>query len=65
MNKVGSDRDVVRGFGILGGVGYAFWLGKTFNLTLNIDHSRQYYNSDAFEPNRSQFTSAYVGFDWY
>lgn len=65
MNKVGGDTDVVHGYGLLGGVGYAFWLGKSFNLTLNLDHSRQYYSEGSGEPDKSQFTIAYVGFDWY
>lgn len=63
--EVDGDRDVVSGYGILGGVGYAFWLGKSFNLTLNLDHSRQYYSGGSDDPDRSQFTIAYVGFDWY
>ena len=50
------------GFGFLVGAGYAFWLGRRFNVTLNIDHSRQFYSGD---PNRSRFTILYIGFDWY
>lgn len=66
MNKdTTGNTEVVHGYGILGGVGYAFWLGKSFNLTLNLDHSRQFYSAGANEPDKSQFTSAYVGFDWY
>lgn len=53
------------GYGLLGGVGYAFWLGKRFNLTINLDHSRQFYSSDNEKPDKSQFTIAYLGFDWY
>ncbi len=54
------------GVGVLGGIGYAFWLGKSFNLTLNLDYSQQWYSNDsAGEPDRSNFTIAYVGFDWY
>ncbi len=60
----GSASETYGGFGIIGGVGYAFWLGKSFNLTLNLDHSRQFY-SDENGPDNSQFTSFYVGFDWY
>jgi hypothetical protein len=56
----------VTGVGVLGGVGYAFWLGKSFNLTLNLDYSEQWYSKDeSGEPDRSKFTVAYVGFDWY
>ena len=52
------------GFGLLGGIGYAFWLGKRFNLTINIDHSRQFYEGGN-DPENSQFTIFYLGFDWY
>jgi hypothetical protein len=55
----------VNGVGALGGIGYALWLGKSFNLTLNLDHSRQWYPSSPGEPDRSQFTILYLGFDWY
>lgn len=52
------------GYGFLGGIGYAFWLGKGFNLTLNLDQSRQFYSgSDEFK--NSQCTVFYLGFDWY
>ena len=50
------------GIGVLGGVGYAFWLGDAFNLTVNLDHSRQSYGEDV---DSSQFTILYLGFDWY
>ena len=60
----GSVSDTASGFGLLGGLGYAFWLGKSFNLTLNIDHSRQFYSGGS-DPDNSQFTIFYVGFDWY
>ncbi len=59
-----SASDSTGGFGILGGIGYAFWLGKSFNLTLNIDHSRQFYSGGS-DPDNSQFTIFYLGFDWY
>ncbi len=56
----------VTGVGALAGIGYAFWLGKSFNLTLNLDYSQQWYSNDsAGEPDRSNFTIAYLGFDWY
>ncbi len=60
----GDVSDSASGFGLLGGIGYAFWLGKSFNLTLNIDHSRQFY-SGGNDPDNSQFTIFYLGFDWY
>ena len=53
-----SASDSTGGFGILGGIGYAFWLGKSFNLTLNIDHSRQFYEggNDPATPSLQVFT---------
>ena len=56
--------ETYNGYGGLAGIGYAFWLGRRFNLTLNVDHSRQYY-TDAAGPDESRFTIAYLGFDWY
>jgi hypothetical protein len=61
----GEVSDDASGLGVLGGFGYAFWLGKSFNLTLNLDQSFQWYSNDPGEPDRSQFTTLYVGFDWY
>lgn len=60
-----SGDETVSGVGLLGGIGYAFWLGKSFNLTVNLDHSRQFYSSGAGEPDKSRFTILYLGFDWY
>lgn len=57
--------DTASGSGLLGGVGYAFWLGKSFNLTVNLDHSRQFYPSSTTRPESSQFTTLSLGFDWY
>lgn len=64
-SSFGDFSDRVNGEGLLLGVGYAFWLGQSFNLTLNLDHSRQWYSSGAGEPDSSQFTIFYIGFDWY
>jgi hypothetical protein len=52
-----------RGFNVLGGIGYAFWLGRSFNLTLNLDAQRHTFNEDNVESGTSW--SAWVGFDWY
>ena len=51
------------GFNVLVGGGYAFWLGQTFNLTLNVDYSTQSYSSDVIDS--SNFWNLWVGFDWY
>jgi hypothetical protein len=61
----GSASDTVRGFNALAGVGYAFWLGQGFNLTVNADYSVQTYGSSTSDPESSDFWALWVGFDWY
>lgn len=53
------------GGNILTGVGYAFWLGRSFNLTVGADYSAQRYSGGAGKPNASQIVAGSVGFDWY
>ncbi len=64
VDYLGTDRETYDGYGLLGGLGCAFWLDRRFNLTLNVDHSRQFY-SDPAGPDTSRFTTVYVAFDWY
>jgi hypothetical protein len=47
------------------GAGYAFWIGRTFNLTLHLDHSRQWYGKNVIHLSGSSFTVGWLGFDWY
>ncbi len=60
-----SVTDTVGGLGLLGGVGYAFWLGKRFNLTLNADVSAQLFTDSVERPTGSRFFDIYLGFGWY
>jgi hypothetical protein len=54
------------GANVLGGVGYAFWLGSQFNLTLNLDLSRQWYGgSSDLSITGASYWALWVGFDWY
>lgn len=53
------------GWNVLGGVGYAFWLGQRFNLTVNLDVSQQWYGSSDVDVENSRFWALYAGFDWY
>ena len=46
-------------------IGYAFRLGRRINLTLNVDHSWQYYFGYDKGSDESWFTLVYLGFDWY
>jgi hypothetical protein len=47
------------------GVGWAFWLGQSFNLTVALDTSRQRYSSSFTDPESSSFWALWVGADWY
>lgn len=64
-----SGSESTTGVNVLGGVGYALWLGKAFNLTLNLDMSAQSYGDQddlyGLLPESSSFWSLYVGCDWY
>jgi hypothetical protein len=53
------------GVALLGGVGYAFWLGQRFNLTLNLDLSAQGYGDQSNGPNNTRQAELYLGFAWY
>ncbi len=61
---VGNGSSQYNGYGALAGIGYAFWLGRQFNLTLNLDYSMQWYTT-AGGPDTSKFMILYMGFDWY
>ena len=53
------------GANVLLGVGYAWWLGRSFNLTVNLDFSAQSYGSSNDKPESSRLWALYAGFDWY
>ncbi len=63
VSGVGTGTSGYGGVDGLLGVGYAFWLGRSFNLTVNLDVSRQWYDSP--DVDGSTFALAYIGFDWY
>ena len=46
-----------------GGAGYAFWLGRRFNLALNLDWSRAAFGGDKFKG--AGFWRFSLGFGWY
>jgi hypothetical protein len=56
-------RSSARGFNVVGGIGYAFWIGRTFNLTLNLDASRHWFSEEGLDGGTSW--SGWLGFDWY
>jgi hypothetical protein len=52
------------GFGMLLGLGYEFWLGKSFNLGGRLEYSKQYYNGDQ-APDDTEFIALYLSFYWF
>jgi hypothetical protein len=47
------------------GGGYAFWLGRSFNLVLHVDFSKQRYATNAISLSDSSYTAFWVGTSWY
>ncbi len=54
----------VFGYGVLLGAGIDIWLGKSFNLGLHFEWSKQFYN-DSETPDNTSFYSIYVAFSWF
>lgn len=54
--------DTYSGMGIIGGIGYAFWIGETFNLCLHFDYSYQEYGEYI---DNSNFYAVYISFYWF
>jgi hypothetical protein len=61
----GRASDNYGGVALVGGAGYAFWLGRHFNLTLNADLNGQIYGGGSGNPESSRFVDVYLGFSWY
>jgi hypothetical protein len=62
-SRAGAD-EYSRGINALVGVGYAFWVGERFNLSIRLDHSRQ-RALKGNGPDGSEFWAGTIGFDWY
>jgi len=60
-----TGQGTVRGGNVLAGLGYAFWLGETFNLTLNLDYQAHFFGSNTVDLKSAGGVSGWVGFDWY
>jgi hypothetical protein len=52
-----------RGLGLSYGAGYAFWLGRSFNLGLVLEGNTSWYGSDG--PDSTSIGSLSLSFDWY
>jgi hypothetical protein len=58
--------DSVSGTNLSGAIGYAWWLGKHFNLTANLEYSNQWYRGNTIhQPQRADYWALSVGCDWY
>jgi hypothetical protein len=53
------------GVSVLAGVGYAMWLGRSFNLSVGLDLSAQGYGDSGVLPSSTRFGELGVGFHWY
>jgi hypothetical protein len=53
------------GVGLVAGAGYAFWLGRSFNLTLGLDLLAQGYGKAEGEPRSASAAVVMLGFAWY
>lgn len=61
-----STTDTLRGTNVAAGVGYAWWLGRHFNLTANLDLSNQWWSgNEPGQPTRSNLWTLGLGFDWF
>ncbi len=68
LDVTGFGSSSFSGANVTGGAGYAWWLGRTFNLTVNLDYSAQFYgdnNGGTTGPQGSSFWALGLGFDWY
>ena len=59
-----DESETYSGTGYLLGIGYDFWLGKSFNLGIHAEYSKQSY-SDSDAPDDTDFTSIYLSFYWF
>ena len=59
-----NDLDTYGGAGCLVGLGYDFWLGKSFNLGIHAEYSRQFYN-DKDAPDDTDILNVYLSFYWF
>jgi hypothetical protein len=59
----GKVKEKGSGVGFTAGLGWAWWLGKSFNLSANLDFSGQGYGGDYFKG--SSVVNLGLGFMWY
>jgi len=53
------------GFSVLAGVGYALWMGRSFNMSVGLDLSAQAYGDQVNLPSTTRYGELMVGFHWY
>lgn len=56
------------GTAVLFGGGYSWWIGRTFNIAINLDHEVHNYSDttgDFVDVDKASATQLYVTFDWY
>jgi hypothetical protein len=68
-----TGKGTLRGQNVLLGLGYAFWMRRSFNLTLNIDYQAHFlnkelpslYGGERVSLDSGSGVSGWIGFDWY
>jgi len=64
-NSFSSVEGSVSGTGILLGVGYHRWIGRSFGMSINFDVVRNQFDGGISGIDAGGATSLYIGFDWY
>jgi hypothetical protein len=64
-NGVDRVAETNSGVNLTVGAGYAFWIGRTFNMTINLDLSAQKFNSGKLTVTSGSTAALWLGFDWY
>jgi hypothetical protein len=52
-----------KGYDVMAGLGYCWWLGRTFNLSANLEANKSWYGSNG--PDSTQAVNLFLGFDWF
>jgi len=59
--------DSMSGYGLVIGTGYAWWIGKSFNMSAKLDYNHSFYNKEIFKQNVNtiSYWTAGIGFHWF
>ena len=63
-----KDTQSINGYALAVGTGYAWWIGKTFNMSAKLDYNYSFYNNKKLfgdKINAVSYWSAGLGFHWF